>query len=226
MDVYREIPVVGGLAATPDVDPLAAWRNELAGLDPRSHDYIGLASALAELSGEEVVPPPNDEPSAPPGFTQAVALGSLIVPTGQFRHKIEPLLSAGTELEVSSVVELATDRGKRVRLADLRPNLRHQLHDIEPDAACAPHLDSHFYNDLRLYADRGWARNTVHGLHGVLYTRVMSSKTRAIWGPVRVVERDGEHVLTVARFGDCGNDPHKQVALYRRLFGMTLRNVA
>ncbi|HSX34238.1 MAG TPA: hypothetical protein VLF62_01165 [Candidatus Saccharimonadales bacterium] len=183
------------------------------------YDLILSAPGVSAEGNPEVALP------VPEAFTTATPISGVEVPAEQFTH-MEPLLGEG--LYVVDGAELTTDAEKVVRVVDLRPQVAGVLGDIVPDAAETERLESHFYRDLRVYIDNGWARNAVRrntGMSGPFYSRYVGAKSRTYWGPVRVVERDGNHVLTVARFAHNGNDPNKEVKLYRRLFGMTLRHI-
>jgi hypothetical protein len=211
---------------------IATWQAELSGLDPRSHDYQVLAQVVTELAFEAGVVLPSFAvglvaAEVPPAFVSATPLDeALEVPADQFRL-VPPLYGRGT-YELYGT-ELITDDDRRVRLVDLRPKLTARLDDVAPSPGEATRLDSHFYHDLRLLVERGVARNIVRrnggGGAGPCYTRVVGMKSRSFWSPVRVVERQGEHVLTVARLADCGADASKEVTLYRRLFGITMRGI-
>jgi hypothetical protein len=228
---HEEIPPVEGQAGV--LDPLAVWREELARHHPKSHEYQELALALADLAAEVGIGPAAAEPGLeseaelpPPAFSLVSHPAPLEVPGAQFRDAV-PLLHRQSAY-LLSVAELTTDGGRRVRLVDLRPELASHTHDITPQGAEVGRLDSRFYHDLRFYVDKGWSRNVVHGLGGIAnacYTRIVGSKARAYWRPVRVWEHGAEHVLTVARIADCGGDQRNEIALYRRLFGVTLRHV-
>jgi hypothetical protein len=217
-------------------DPFAAWCDELQQHDPRSYEYRQLAAVIAELADSAGCPvdlspealgrvgSAEAVPPVPPAFVGATALSEVRVPAEQFTL-IPPLKGDG--IYVVDGVTLTSDIGKVVRVVDLRPQLADSLDDIAPDAGEARRLDSHFYHDLRLFVEKGWARNSVHRNSrpsGPLYSKYMGSKARTFWGPVRV-EEDDAHVLTVARFADNGNGSDKEVTLYRRIFGLTARNI-
>lgn len=215
------------------LDLLACMQAELLQEhDPRSYEYRQDAAALAALAleaGVDLTTLRDEETTETPplAFTGVTHLKPLEVPASQFGHTILPLYKREA-VYMADVVELKTDSGKRVRLVDLRPELVGRLDDIAPSPAEAAHLDSHFYGDLRRYVDTGWARNTVKGHGGrvhAYYTRVVSTKLRAFWGPIRAVGQDELRVPMIARFADSGNGSHKEIDLYRRLFGMTLRHV-
>jgi hypothetical protein len=218
-------------------DPFAAWCEELALHDPRSYEYQQLAAVIIELAdstGRPVdlspealgrVDSAEAAPPVPPAFVGATALSEVRVPAEQFTL-IPPLQGDG--VYVVDGTTLTSDIGKIVRVIDLRPQLADSLNDIAPDAAESRRLDSHFYHDLRQFVEKGWARNSVHRggrSSGPLYSKYMGSRARTFWSPVRVVEESGAHVLTVARLADNGNGADKEVTLYRRIFGLTARNI-
>jgi hypothetical protein len=216
------------------VEYLHALCDELGTLNPKSYGYGVMAREITGLATEVGYPlalfPHGervnlDDVAIPPAFVGATAISEIEIPGDQFTN-MEPLLKDDTY--VVDGVELMTDTDKLVRVVDLRPNLSPVLGDLAPDEAEGRRLDSHFHHDLRILLDKGWARNTVHrnsGSSGPCYSRYVGSKGRAFWGPVRVAEQGGNHVLTVARFADNGNSTSKEVALYRRLFGLTARNI-
>lgn len=234
---------VGFEAMPPPVDPAAAdYLNtlcqELGALHPKSYEYGRLAKEIADLATEAGCPltlpllgeraiSGSEAPAVPPGFVGATALQGIEVPARQFEDLIPPLGGEGTY--VLDGTQLVTDGDRSVRLLDCRPMLEPIIHDISPKGDEADRLDSRFCHELRLYVDTGWAVNTVRRTgrrSGPCYTRVIGGKARALWGPVKVIDTGEDHVLTVARYGDCGWDASKERALYRRVLGLTLRGVA
>ncbi len=220
----------GQIGAPGVFDPVAAWRQELAGLDPRSHEYGEMVRTLIDLG---VDLPASSEPAldseAPPGFIGATVLaGTLEVPARQFAHTVPPLSHKNGPYVVEAT-ELTTDTAKRVRVVDLRPALNGELHGIAPNAADQLRVTRSFYFALRSYVDTGWSDDIVvrHGTRGSgpCYARAGSLKARAYWTPVRVVEEGGDHVMTVARVGDCGDDPNHEIDFYRRVLGIKLHKI-
>jgi hypothetical protein len=200
----------------------------MQGMDPRSHRYRETRDALIQLAVEngivyldaEAVGSEEESMPLPPGFTSREKLASkALLPGSQFANSVRILAGKGHEVDV---VEYTTDRGKSLRVCDLRLATQAALKGARPQTeADQTRLDDAFMRDAKIFADNGTPRNNLSVVPGVFYTKVSATKLRSYWMPVRD-EGNPDGVRTIARIGDCGNGVNYETMLHRRLFANKL----
>ncbi len=162
---------------------------------------------------------------APVGFSAASLIknGSLIRADSLEKSIIALSHDAINQGHVEvDTLELITDAGHAIRYSDLRDKMSSSVRKGGPETTQqTARLDKAFFNDVRLFAERGHASNRVASAPGVFYTKVPDSKLRTYWMVPQDERADG--VRTIVRVADCADSLAKEVALYRQLFGVTMR---
>jgi hypothetical protein len=162
---------------------------------------------------------------APGGFSKANLIkGGALIRTDSLEKSLRSLNNEAHDAEFieADVLELVTDSGEIIRYCDMRNKMTSSVRKGGPETKQQEaRLDKAFFNDVRLFAERGHASNRVAAAPGVFYTKVPDSKLRAYWMLPQDERADG--VKTVVRVADCADSVAKEVALYRQLFGVTMR---
>jgi hypothetical protein len=207
-------------------EEFAGYAGELATelrLQQQAQFYVDKA-----ISWNGFVKPENDTEvavDAPKGFSEAILIpkGALIE-TDSLEKSIQSLSHDDIvegHFEADALV-LKTDAGEAIRFTDLRDKMSSSVRKGGPETKQQKaRLDRAFFSDLKMLADQGHAPNRVSGVQGVYYSKVPDSKLRAYWMIGRDERADG--VKTAVRIADCADSVAKEIALYRQLFGMTIR---
>lgn len=203
------------------MDPAQEWLDELAGLDPRSHEYQTLATTLGELgisAPDQAERNDTGELESPAGFVSMRKVSGSRLPVGQFEGRIATLKSDSEYIEPETF-ELTTDTGAQLRVSDLRPFMVNKTSKLVPKTEAEQRkLDTSFWRDMKIYAETGQSRNTATDIEGIGYARANGTAMRTYFTPAED-QTNTNHVRQVARLLDCGDSKSYEDRLYREAFG-------
>ena len=217
---------------TPHAEEIPAeWMDELNQMAEGSYERAEFMKALGGLgvaTTVEDIPASTAtteylEPAAADGFngfkTMRFIEAGAELPLSQFSGKIEALQTGGDSL-IANVVELESDAGNKIRVADLRTDMAESMSKVGPRSkAEQKKLDDAFWRDMKIYCDTGAMRNTVTAVSGVGYTRAGDTKLRSYWMPAKDANNT-EKIRTIVRLADSGDNQGLEAKLYRKLFAI------
>lgn len=200
------------------------WQTELDSFPPESYERadflrtlgeLGISAAQSESQDFDLGEPPN-------GFVSWRAVeGGSTFNQEQFANRSIQIGVQDKEFQAETI-ELVTDMGSIIRVADMRPHMSSGVTKLGPQSPREQRtLDRAFFMGIKTYADTGKPGKTVNTSKGVHYEAAGDSSMRAYWVSAEDIAVEAT-VKTVARLADTGDNKGLERKLYSKMLGAKL----